>query len=225
MFGFFSSNKRTALHVNQLHFDTTGWEEITARSTLSKWTRENPDLTMSLAIYHKKPDLPTIKDIARLRRFYRKLLGAQGGILEVELTKLNVANQMLPAVRALFKIPTEAQGVNYVSSLTLPFAKHSVVWKVQGLECGGEERREAQIMRQIQAKEAINFETEGWSTWLQDPYNPANKTGVVMNVAERTQFDVHFPNDVLSQVRAWTKRTEQTWQADAAFAEIQPFLY
>ena len=192
--------------VDSISVPELGWaKEKEGNAVL--WVNPEGSIAVSINFFDRAPDIPTIKDINKLRAFYRDLIiSVNGGIIEVDLLK----RQQFDIVRTIFKIPQPVRGMLYVGSLTIPFRTCSFVLKVQAVEGGGTGMREALIVDRF-----LKDGTFDEPTWAADPYENGIKEGNLMNKAEDQKYDVDFPDHPLTQVRNLLSQLERefTWES------------
>lgn len=59
--------------------------------------------------------------------------------------------------------------------------------------------RDVMVFEILRRKGKVNEDMESWTA---DPYDPSVKTGFLMNISEREQYDEIFPDHPLSVVRS-----------------------
>ncbi len=213
MFGFFK--KRPT--IDSIQLPDLDWSLVQAAAEMKQWLDPDQAQSLTLNFFALPPDLPTIKDRAVLRHFFRtRIKEAGGGIVEVTVLE----GRQLPYVKTIFKFPQEPNGMTYLGSLIFPFKEYSYVVKMQAMEVGTTGAREAVIVGKMMASGALGV---GSDDWLCDPYQPELKEGVVMNLAEAEAYDAQFPNHPLSQVRAVLRRLEAEIELDAVLVKVKPF--
>lgn len=190
--------KRNKTDINSISFPTFEWRIETNNKAVKYWI--NPEETMALTVnyFDLKPDLPSIKEIDTLRKFYRtQIAEANGGLIQVDLVKLAGKN----AVQTLFKIPQEPTGVLYLASLTIPFENCSYVIKIQAPEIGVTGVRDSIIAGKLMQKGEISTSKNGYENWFADPYDSEFKGGTPMNKSEAEIYDKDFLDHPLSKAR------------------------
>lgn len=194
------------ISVDSISVPELGWSKEKEGNAIL-WVNPEGSIAVSINFFDQAPDIPTIKDVNKLREFYRDLIiSVNGGIIEVELLK----RQQFDIVRTIFKIPQPISGMLYVGSLTIPFRTCSFVLKIQAVEVGPTGMREALI-----ADRFLKDGTFDESTWAADPYDNEITEGTLMNKAEDQKYDVDFPGHPLAQVRNLLSQLERefTWES------------
>ncbi|MCS3871156.1 hypothetical protein J3D55_004072 [Chryseobacterium ginsenosidimutans] len=205
MFNFFNKNK-TKVHINSISVPNFGWNKVEENESRIVWVNPEQSVLISLNFFDLQPDLPTIKDLAFLRNFYRKnVISAKGGIVEVSF--LNVHNT--PSVKTILKIPQPESGMTYIASVTIPFENCSFVVKIQAAEVDITGVRDSFILNKLLNTGEITFDDNGLQNWFEDPYDPTIKEGTPMNKSEQEQYDAEFPQHPLSIARALIKQAIQ----------------
>jgi len=154
------------------------------------WTNPAGDV-LSAHYFPIPPDLPApISDLASIRGYYRKVLGRNGAIVEVDSTTVS----SFPALRTIVKIRQEPSGMTYVAATTIPFAQCSFVAKVQCPERGITGIRDTAVAAKLNL-----FSTSGWGS---DPYKPSFRNPILRNRADDQEWDDVFPEHPLSRARS-----------------------
>ena len=211
----FSLFKKPEVSIRSITIPHLGWEMIRNEPNIIQWADpQNPNV-LSLNFFHKPPDLPSIKHIAELRKFYRTMVsGANGGILQVDLFRLG----KIPIVKTLFKFPQQPSGIAYVASLTLPFRDCSFVIKLSAGEKGHTGAREALVMNQW-----LGRDNNVLSDWPRDPYDSTFNVGRLMNLSEQEIYDAQFPNHHLTKVRIFIAQLEKEIKSGPEIGRLAAF--
>jgi hypothetical protein len=210
--------------LNDVRVDLTAWTLETRSDTESRWHNGVGDM-LSLHHFPLPPDIPAPLDqLSVLRATYRNNLARMGGgIVEVETQSL----AGLLAVRSLFKFPRQPTGMNYVASLTLPFAECSFVLKVQCPEHGVTGMRDSVVLGEVMSKMKFTTQEElqRWmdEKWFQDPYDPAVRSPVSRNQSEDPLHDARFPDHPLSRARRYLASLASTLRISPALLQARPF--
>lgn len=202
------------ISVDSISIPELGWpREKEGNAVL--WVNPEESIAVSINFFDQAPDIPTIKDVVKLRDFYRDLIiSVNGGLVEVEICK----QRQFDIVRTIFKIPKPVEGILYVGSITIPFGNCSFVLKVQAVEKGPTGMREAFIVDRILKDGSFNE-----ATWAADPYDNEITLGNLMNKSEDQKYDVDFPDHPLTQVRNLLSKLEQGFTWDAALEKLPRF--
>ncbi len=192
---------RKQLTLASLAFDAPGWQVQETNPKKQVWEHPGHAAVLSLHFFDIPPDIPVrLADQTALRGYYRNLIQAQhGGLVEVSVGVL--ADTRISVVKTIFKLPRQPRGMGYIGSLTVPFKHCSYVVKIQAEEGGMTGMREAVIADKLIREGKIapgENNIPGWST---DPYDQTWKKGVLMNLAEREEYDPLFPGHPLTIVR------------------------
>lgn len=217
MFDFF---KRKKVSIDSISFPTFDWNltEQTARSRT--WMNPKQFCGLGVDFFNVPPDIPTLKDIDQLRRFYRALAGgAKGGLIEVSVIDLNG----FQAVKTVFKFPPSSQGMNYVGSLTIPFQDYSYVLRIHAIEVGVTGGRDSVVLMKMMTLKEIEFEGNAMHGWWADPYAPDHKAECLMNLSEQEIYDKDFPDHPLSLVRGKLHELEAGIRFGPELNQLRPF--
>jgi hypothetical protein len=217
MFKFFRKKKVT---IDSIKVPNFGWESL--ENTKGEQAFVNPEQTTVLVInfFDLKPDLPTIKDIDFLRKFYRELIAPNGGaLIEVDLLQL----KGFAAVKTIFKFPMETRGMAYVASITIPFEDYSYVIKIQAPEVGVTGMRDAVILDRLMGTEEVFLENDELQNWFSDPYDSEIKSSGIRNKSDARQYDAEFPDHPLSRVREIFSIIESKIEFDTELTKIAKF--
>ncbi|TGE07685.1 hypothetical protein [Hymenobacter fodinae] len=207
--------------IHSLVFETFGWSERQASAELREWQHPSIPALLSLHFFDIPPDLPPAADEVKLRQKYRQsLIQQEGGILEVTRSAIEGA----PLIRTLFKLPTNSNGVLYAGSLTIPFKSCSYVIKVQARESGVTGMREAVVANMLLGTDQLKIGDDGFIGWAADPYEPTFTAGKLMNLAERPEYDIQFPNHPLTLVRQTLRAIETQIHLPPERIEALPFV-
>lgn len=204
--GFFDwFNKGNKIGIHLVHIPHFGLQQEEDNTFHQQWISEDESLILSVNYFDIAPDLATLNDIKTVRDNYRDLLvEAEGGLVQVDYIDL----KGYPAVKSIFKLPQQSKGVVYVGSITIPFAEHSYVIKVQAAEVGVTGMRDSAISMKLVNNGEIEIGENGFIGWFADPYEPGVSAGLLMNKSEDEKYDTQFPNHPLSLVRNMLRQTE-----------------
>lgn len=203
MFSLFNKKK---VSIKSVSLPDPGWRKVKDQHNIIQWINPEETMVLSINYFGVPPDIPTVKDVNILRKFYREMLAdIGGGILELELYK----HKQFDIIRSLIKIPQTPSGITYVGALTIPFSSCSFVLKVQAAEVGHTGLREAVIMSRF-FKENPYADIE--SSWPYDPYDKDFKGGRLMNRAEEKRYDDDFPDHHLTLARKRLAQMEEDVQ-------------
>ena len=217
MFSFF---KRKKIGIDAISIPDFGWTKTKSDKAIIQWINPEQTIAISINFFELQPDIPTIKNIETLRKFYRhSISNVNGGLIEVELSQ----KDKLPFIRTIFKLQPGQSGMIYLASLTLPFEACSFVLKVQAAEVGPTGMREAVVADRLISTNVISIDENGYSNWFCDPYDNAFQGGVLMNKSEQDDYDVEFPIHPLTQVRQLLKQIESGLQWKSELETIPVF--
>jgi len=162
------------------------------------WIDKNSPAVYSFHYFGVPPDIPTIKNINKLREHYREFARRNnGGIIKVEIEEV----QNIEVVETIFKFPMESHGVGYIGSITIPFRDCSFVIKAQCQEMGNTGFRDTVVFQKMMGDGVIKREDGKVAGWFKDPYDENLQEGPLMNLSEAEEFDVDFPEHPLSIIR------------------------
>lgn len=202
MFNFFKSKKAS---INSLSIPDFGWEQVKNDPEMKQWINPAQTIALSVHFFDQKPDLPTAKDIAILRAFYRnQIVVHDGGLIQANLINLKTYS----VIKTIFKIPQKPTGMTYLGSLTIPFKKCSYVVKIQATEVGTTGMRDSLIADQLLKEGKITLGENSFEGWFEDPYDASFKEGTPMNLSETIVYDAMFPEHPLSKARSLLEQIE-----------------
>ena len=197
-----------------------GWSLDKDESGIKQWINPEQTLALSINYFNLAPDIPTIKDLDALRSYYREqIVKHNGGIIQVDLIELN----QIKIVKTIFKIPQDPDGMTYLASLTIPFAKCSYVIKVQAPELGLTGMRDSFIANKLVQAGEVKVINGEYENWFSDPYEPGFKEGTRMNKAERAEYDFKFPKHPLTLSRQLINQLESQIELAPALSTIKRF--
>lgn len=198
MFNFF--NKRKS-NIHSIFVPDFNWEKEKEEDSIIHWVNPEQGIALSLNYFYSKPDIPSIKQVGRLRDYYRnQIVAHNGGLIQVDLIDL----KRYPAIKTIFKIPQQPKGVVYLGSLTIPFRDRSYVIKIQALELGMTGVRDSVILDRFLREGNVNIDN-----WSADPYNSTYTKGTRMNKSEAPEYDVEFEDHPLTRVRKYISEIEE----------------
>lgn len=202
-FDWFNKGNKVGMHLVQIpHFGLAQEED---NNFHQQWISDDESIILSTNYFDIPPDLATLNDIKTVRDNYRDLLAEIGGGL-VAVDYINLKGY--PAVRSIFKLPKQNGGVIYIGSITLPFAEHSYVIKVQAAEAGITGIRDSSVSMQLLNSGEIEVGDNGFVGWVADPYEPSFVHGLLRNISDDEEYDAQFPNHPLSIVRNMLRQIE-----------------
>ena len=196
-------NKKSKPSIESIQFNTFGWDLGDNTQSKKMWTSQKQAALLGIFFFDgKSSDLPNnLEDINSVRSHYRQKVVEQGngGLIRCEVIRLHG----LRVIELIAKQPNQPMGMNYISSLTIPFEKYIFMIILQAVERGITGMREAVIldkwMKENGApKTDANGKMIGFS---KDPYDENFTEGRVMNYSELELHDKEFPNHPLSIVR------------------------
>ena len=133
-----------------------------------------------------------------------KALAADQGLIEVQSGITTSGKKYIYSI--VKTVNRGSIGVQY--SLTLHigyFAEH--VFQTQAFfdETGYTGGRDASVFAILQNEGKITVDGQNISGWMEDPYDPEYKNGILMNMGEKEEYDEAFPNHPLTQARQLAK--------------------
>lgn len=194
MISFFKKQK---IDIRSISVPNFGWTMEKETESIIQWI--NPDEAMALSVnfFPSKPDIPSVKDLDKIRQFYRmNIAQVNGGLIVVESQDFDG----IKGIKTIFKIPQESAGITYLASCTIPFAKYSYVVKLQVPELGIPGFRESTISKKLIKDGVINSNNDGWAS---DPYDTSYRGGTRMNKSEEATYDSKFPSHPLTLARKY----------------------
>lgn len=217
MLNFFKRNK---VKINAISIPKLGWNEVKNDKQIKQWINPEQTVALSVNFFDKQPDLPTIKDIDKLRGFYRnQIITHKGGLIEVE--KINIKG--FDVIRTIFKIPQDPSGMTYIASLTIPFDKYSFVVKIQAPEVDVSGVRDNVLAMKLLNEGKISKGENGYIGWFCDPYKSDFKEGYLMNKSEEVKYDADFPIHPLTIARKLLANIESEMEFGNELEKIGTF--
>ncbi|MBS1611506.1 MAG: hypothetical protein JST49_01690 [Bacteroidetes bacterium] len=217
-FDWFNKGNKIGIHLVQI--PNFGLQQEEDNAFHQQWISEDESLILSVNYFDIPPDLATLNNIKTVRDTYRELLTeAEGGLLQVDYINL----KGYPAVRSIFKLPKQNGGVIYIGSITLPFAEHSYVIKVQAAEVGVTGMRDSSVSMQLLNSGEIEVGDNGFVGWFADPYEPSFVHGLLRNISDDEKYDAQFPNHPLSLVRNMLRKIEEEVVLGEDLKTLEPF--
>lgn len=210
---------RNKANIESIIIPDFGWVKKVNEKNFQQWLNSDQTMALSINYFDESPDLPSI-DIEVLRDFYRKQMNSiSGGIVELIISKL------IPyfAIKTIFKIPQEPNGMTYLASIVIPFKNCSYVIKIQAPEVGLTGMRDSTMVSKLLAQNVIQMGENGLEGWFRDPYNPQIKDGLLMNLSEEEKYDSDFPNHPLSKTREMMKEIESKIEFKKEIAKLRRF--
>lgn len=219
--------------ITSVDVDVSKWHRVEESPTEIIWldSLEYCTAILSLNYFPVRPDIPfPLSDVASLRKSYRAMaIEAGGGLMRADVIEL----AGLPAVETLFKfpIPGQSRGLNYIGSITLPFANLSYVIKVQSAEMGMTGVREAMLFARLNPPVQFNQEElkDKGSAKIEglgkDPYDPSIDYPNMPTIFEDEQYDMEFPDHPLTKVRRWLKDIRVTASVDGSLHQQARFVH
>lgn len=199
MFNVFNNKEKNKVNIHSVIVPDQGWNKISEDDEAIRWVNPEQSALIALHFFDKEPDLPTVKDLDYLKKFYRNVAAsANGGTIETDIMTIHET----PAVKTIIKIPQEETGMIYIASITIPFENCSFVVKIQANEVGVTGIRDSAILGMLMGSGEVEFSEEGITNWFADPYDPDFKQGTPMNKSEREEYDSEFPEHPLSLARS-----------------------
>lgn len=183
------------LSASSITLPLVGWTAVPDGA--DAWTNASGDV-LSTHFFDLKPDLPAAlsADLSRNRAYYRKILGDNGAIVEVE--RITAAGHQ--ALRTIIKLKQEPTGMTYVAAVTVPFEECSFVARVQCMETGVTGLRDTIV--------AMKLDAIGADGWMRDPYDASYRNPVLSNRSDEVEWDV-FPDHPLSRARRYLVEIER----------------
>ncbi len=197
------------------------WEQTRDERAIRQWVNPEQTVALSLNFFKGKPDIPSIEDLSALRRYYRnQIVPQKGGLIQVE--PITLKDHLV--IKTIFKFPQTESGTTYLSSLTVPFAKHSFVVKIQAMEAGHTGVRDNLIANKLLRQGKITVDDAGnFKGWARDPYLKGFLGGTLMNLSEDTAYDNQFRMHPLSISRNMLSKIENDISFSAVLQKLKPF--
>ncbi|GAB5524228.1 MAG: hypothetical protein Roseis2KO_21000 [Roseivirga sp.] len=198
-----------------------GWELTRNEKAIRQWVNPEQTVALSLNFFKGRPDIPPVEDLSALRRYYRnQIVPQKGGLIQVE--PLTLKDHLV--IKTIFKFPQAESGTTYLSSLTIPFAKHSFVVKIQAMEAGHTGVRDNLIANKLLRQGKISLDEKGdFKGWARDPYLKGFLEGTLMNLSEDMAYDNQFRMHPLSISRNMLLKIEDEIEFSTVLQKLKPF--
>ncbi|WP_160136335.1 hypothetical protein [Chryseobacterium sp. c4a] len=220
MFKFFSKKKKIKVNLHSVIIPDQGWEKVSEDHHAIRWVNPQQSALIVLHYFDKEPDLPTAKDLAYLKKFYRNIAAtSNGGTIETDIVQIHD----IPCVKTIIKVPQQETGMIYIASITIPFENCSYVVKIQANEIGITGMRDAVILNNLIETGEVTIEEETIANWFEDPYDPDFKQGTLMNKSELEKYDHEFPEHPLSVARSLLQSIAAEIQFKPEIKELPSF--
>ena len=217
MIKFFNRKEST---INSISIPDFGWKKEKSTKNLKRWINLEQPISLSLNYFDSEPDLPSSKEINTIRAFYRgQIIQHNGGLIQVDYTDLDDYK----AIRTVFKIPQEPEGMVYLASLTIPFKTCSYVIKIQAPEIEMIGSRDSIISDRLRQEGIITTGESGLQNWISDPYHKTFEKGTLMNKSEEAVYDVEFEDHPLTQARKLITQIENKIEFKAELKKLKKF--
>lgn len=219
MLNYFKKNK-TRVDIESVSIPNFGWNKINEDRSVIKWVNPEEDTIISLNFFNMAPDLPTVKSLNDIKKFYRNSISAAGGgIIEIDIFSIHD----IPSVKTIFKIPQKENGMIYIASITIPFEDCSFVVKIQSNEIGMAGIRESIILERLLKNGEVSMGEENIENWFTDPYSPSFKEGTPMNLSEHEKYDPEFPKHSLTIARTLIDKMVKETSFNPEIKTLIPF--
>lgn len=208
--------------IKYISFNTFNWQKAGSSKEQIDWICQDLPAKLSINYFALPPDLPVaLSELDTLRRYYRELVAqSNGGIIKVE-TGSFVNYQY---IETIMKVPTEA-GMYYIGSITIPFSNCSYVIKIQATEGNITGVRDSAIMGKLLSQGSIEISsTQELTGWFEDPYLKDYQEGTLMNLSEKEEYDIEFPEHPLSLIRGKLMEIKKSITFHKKLAALKPFL-
>lgn len=208
-------------NIDSISIPDFSWEQSQNEKTVRQWVNPEQTIALSLNFFKGKPDIPPIKDLNALRSYYRnQIVPNKGGLIQVETIDL----KGFSAIKTILKFPQAESGTTYLSSLTVPFHKHSFVVKIQAMEAGHTGVRDSLIANKLLRQGKITTDQDGnFKGWARDPYLKGFLGGTLMNLSEAVTYDNQFRTHPLSLSRGMLAQLEAEIEFDQSLKKLKPF--
>ncbi|MGU3376265.1 hypothetical protein [Chryseobacterium sp. M5A1_1a] len=219
MFNLFKK-KKNKVTIHSITVPDQGWNKLSEDDEAIRWVNPQQSALIVLHFFDKEPDLPTVKDLDYLKKFYRNIAASSnGGTIETDILHIHEVS----AVKTIIKIPQQETGMVYLASITIPFENCSYVVKIQANEIGVTGMRDAFILGKLMQTGEVEIDDETMINWFEDPYDPEFKQGTPMNKSELEKYDPEFPEHPLSIARSLIKKIATEMVFHPAIKELPSF--
>jgi hypothetical protein len=193
-----------------------GWTEDTPSQGMRVWRNDQGDI-LTLAASVGSLELPSLDDIAGLRRWCRKMAeDGGGGLIEVR-TGAGGQGATLSLIYKRLEMPAYV----FTGMLIIPGTEVSRVWTVVSGERGTTGVREAIVTTELMKAGRLTV-ADYQLSWAQDPYD-VNYCGVDRSVlrfmSDDESYDEQFPDHPLSKVRRVLAVLPKSVQIDSSLSQ------
>ncbi len=179
---FFGGKPEVSL--DSVRFDISEYRPDSEDAGRRVWRTSGGD-GLGLFFFAKPPDLPSnARTLDELKQSYHKLIG-NDAVKIVEFAVRPIAG--VNCIQMILKVPKQPHGIDYVGSITIPFAQFSFVIKIQASEHGITGMRETALMIRGQKEGWVKLTPDGK---LEGDWNPDDQ-----------RHDALFPDHPVSRVR------------------------
>jgi hypothetical protein len=189
--------------VEDVQFDTSGWEHREAVENRVVWSNASGDL-LTKRFIPGAPKMPGLFRTAELANYYaEQVAGAGGAVISVDLVHLKGTS----VSRMVFKLPQPEGQFGFVGALTLAYKTFSYSIRIQALETREDRVRTVHAMAFLERSHPPG--TDLRSFWF-DGFAPENEQTTRRCQADDVLWDSEFPNHPLSRIRAELARLTPT---------------
>lgn len=139
-------------------------------------------------------------DVHQIVEGVHSILREDQGLIEV---KTGATALMAGYAYSIIKTLQDPSGVSYYVSFDLDKGDHTLHIEGYFDEIGTTGQRETIILNNAIEQRVIDSST--MKGWVSDPYDKSFTRGQLMNLSEREEYDVHFPEHPLTLARQFVK--------------------
>lgn len=182
--------------VEDLQFDTTGWEpRPEAAESRRAWGNASGDV-LTLRYTAGVPKIPSLFRLQALRDYYTQQVALGGGCI-LSLDLLHVKGVAIG--KLIFKTPQPAGGWGFMGSLVVAYKDFSYSLRMQALEVAGDDNRGQHVWNQL--CDSQPDEADCLALWFGSREMKDSEL-VHPCLADQEQWDAEFPAHPLSRLRA-----------------------
>lgn len=191
--------------VDDVQFDTTGWEQCETIRDRITWINANGDVLIK-RYTPGAPKMPGLFRSEELRQYYvQQVTVAGGALLSIDLMHIKGA----AISKMLFKVPQATGLLGFLGTLNLAYRDFSYSIRVQALERPGDEARSQRAWEFLEQSQppGTDLRTIWYGERVADGDLPIKHC-----LADDEHWDTEFPRHPLSRIRAEFARLVPTLQ-------------
>lgn len=181
--------------VDDVQFDTTGWELRERQECRVLWGNSHGDV-LSKRYSPGTPKTPGPFRVQALKNYlYDQIASIAGAVISLDLLQV----KGVAVTKLVYKVAQPQDRFGYVGTLSIAYRDFSYTIKLQTLERSGDEARGLHVWNQLQ--ESYPPETDLSSLWFEPVSNHLSHSPVLRCRADNEIWDHSFPDHPLSRLR------------------------